>query len=291
MSRFRLRVRILLDLGLGGGETGDGNAERGAGDVVDADRVEELDGLRIAAVLAADAAHQARAEGTALVHADLHQLADGLGVDGLERVGVENLVPEVVAHEGTDVITAEAEGHLGKVVRAEAEELGLTGHAVGGEGSTRDFDHRTELVVDERTHHGLDLGLDLLADGLLEAELTGGDGDRDHDLRVRVQTFLLEFGGGGEDGAVLGLGDQREADVQTDAAVAHHRVHLVEGSAALLDFLDGNAEILGEFLLLVLTLRHELVERRVQETEHDRLAVHHAERVLDGGLHEGLELG
>ena len=33
------------------------------------------------------------------------------------------------------------------------------------------------------------------------------------------------------------------------------------------------------------------MERRVQQTEHDRLAVHHAERVLDGGLHEGLELG
>ena len=65
-------------------------------------------------------------------------------------------------------------------------------------------------------HGGLDLGLDLLADGLLEAELPGGDGDRDHDLRMRVQAFLLEFGGGGEDGAVLGLGDQREADVQTD---------------------------------------------------------------------------
>ena len=31
-------LRVLLDLGLGGSETGDGDAERGAGDVVDADR-------------------------------------------------------------------------------------------------------------------------------------------------------------------------------------------------------------------------------------------------------------
>ena len=173
MSRFRLRVRILLDLGLGGGETGDGNAERGAGDVVDADRVEELDGLRIAAVLAADAAHQVVAEGTALVHADLHQLADGLLVDGLERVGIQDLVAEVVTHEGADVVAAEAERHLGEVVRAEAEELGLTGHAVGGQGGARDLDHRTELVAEEGAHGSLDFGLDLLADGLLEAELPG----------------------------------------------------------------------------------------------------------------------
>ena len=79
--------------------------------------------------------------------------------------------------------------------------------------------------------------------------------------------------------------------MQTDAAVTHHRVLLMQGFAALLDFLDGDAEFAGEFLLLVLGVRDELVERRVEQTEHDRLAVHDGQGALDGGLDVRLEVG
>ena len=56
----------------------------------------------------------------------------------------------------------EAERHLGEVVRAEAEELGVAGDLVGGERAAWNLDHRPELVVD--LHAGL--GLDGLRFGL-----------------------------------------------------------------------------------------------------------------------------
>ena len=45
----------VLDSSLRGGEAGDGDTERAAGDIVQADLVAELDGRGIAAVLTADA--------------------------------------------------------------------------------------------------------------------------------------------------------------------------------------------------------------------------------------------
>ncbi len=137
---------------------------------------------------------------------------------------------------------------------------------------------------------GLNLGLDAVADYLLEAELAGADGHGDHDFRMRVQAFLLEFRGGGEDGTILGFCDEREAHVQTDTAVTHHRVHLVQALTTLLHFCNADVKVCGQFFLLVLALRNKLVQRRVQKTEHNRLAVHHAEGFLHSGLHERFKL-
>ena len=49
------------EIGLGGGEAGDGHAVRGAGDVVEADLVAEGHRRRLAAMLAADAELDVRA--------------------------------------------------------------------------------------------------------------------------------------------------------------------------------------------------------------------------------------
>src|SRR5262245_46212406 len=57
-GRRELLIRILrlrLQHGLRGGQAGDGNAEGARGNVAEAGAVAEFDGLRIAAVLAADA--------------------------------------------------------------------------------------------------------------------------------------------------------------------------------------------------------------------------------------------
>ena len=78
--------------------------------------------------------------------------------------------------------------------------------------------------------------------------------------------------------------------METDSSVTHHRVNLVEGLAALLDFLRSYAELLGEFSLLLVCMRNELVERRVEETEYYRLAVHDLEGALHGCLDEWLKL-
>ena len=70
-------------------------------------------------MLAADADLEVRTGAAAAFDADLDELADGTLVDGLERVGIKDLVAEVVAHEGANVVAREAERHLGEVVGSE----------------------------------------------------------------------------------------------------------------------------------------------------------------------------
>ena len=79
--------------------------------------------------------------------------------------------------------------------------------------------------------------------------------------------------------------------MQTDAAVTHHRVLLVERLAALLDLLDAHAQFTGDLRLLLLRLGDELVERRIEQAEDHRLAVHDAQRALDRSLDVRLEVG
>ena len=108
---------------------------------------------------------------------------------------------------------------------------------------------------------------------------------------MRIQTFIDKLGSGGEDCPVLGLGDERVGHMETYSAVTHHRVDLVEGFASLLDFADGDTELICKFFLLVLGLRNELVERRVEKAEDYRLAVHDLHCALHCGLDERLEFG
>ena len=240
-------------------------------------------------MFAAHAALEVGPLAAAVVHAVFNKFADTLHVDGLERIGIQDLCSKVVTHEGSHVVAGETEGHLGEVVGTEAEELCGAGHAVGGESSTRDFDHGAEMVCDVLAEVGLNLCLDAVADCLLEAELAGGDGDRDHDFGLRMHAFLDEFGRSLEDSPVLGFGDERIGDVETHSAVTHHRVHLVEFLAAVVDFLNAHTKLLGEFGALVFSLGNEFVERRVEQAEHHRLAVHNLEGALHTGLHEGQE--
>jgi hypothetical protein len=54
---------------------------------------------------------------------------------------------QVIGQERVDVVAAVAERHLGQVVGAEAEEVGVLGDLVGGQRRTRDFDHRTDQEI------------------------------------------------------------------------------------------------------------------------------------------------
>src|SRR5690606_19576837 len=93
-----------LDRGLGGGEAGDRHAVGRAGHVGEADLVAELHGVRVAAVLAADAELDAGAGGVALLGGDLDELADAGLVDRGERVLLEDLGLGVGAEEGAGVV-------------------------------------------------------------------------------------------------------------------------------------------------------------------------------------------
>src|SRR5689334_20704608 len=84
-----LRLALGRDDRLGRGEAGDRHPERAAADVVEADPVEEVDRLGVAAVLAADAELELLVHRTAALGADLDELADARLVDRLERVALQ----------------------------------------------------------------------------------------------------------------------------------------------------------------------------------------------------------
>ena len=70
-------------------------------------------------MLSADTALEVRPLGTSGLDAEVNKPSDTLGVDRLERIGVEDLVAEILTHEGSDIVTGEAECHLCQVIGAE----------------------------------------------------------------------------------------------------------------------------------------------------------------------------
>src|SRR5690606_19467759 len=109
--------------GLGGGEAGDRHARGRAAHVVEADLVEELDRGGVAAVLAANAELQVLAGGAATFGGDRNQLADAFLVDAGERILGHDFQILVGLEDRPRVVARHAQGGLGEVVGAEAEEL------------------------------------------------------------------------------------------------------------------------------------------------------------------------
>ena len=110
----------------------------------------ELHARGLASVLAADAQLDVGLDRAALLHGDCDQLPHPGLVELLEGVALEKIGAQVVGEElAFGVVAGEAQGHLGEVVGAEAEEVGLTGDLVGGQGGPRHLDHGADRVVDD----------------------------------------------------------------------------------------------------------------------------------------------
>ncbi len=164
-------------------------------------------------------------------------------------------------------------------------------HPVGEERGARDLDHRAVLVLQVGEAELLeDFGVDAVRDLLGDLDLGDVAGHRHHDLRNALLAGLDQLGGALEDGADLHLAHLRIGDAEADAAVTHHRVGLMQRLAALLDLLHRDAQRLGQFGLLLGALRHELVQRRVEEADGHRQTFHRLQRALQGGLDEREEL-
>ena len=119
----------------------------------------------------------------------------------------------------------------------------VCGDLVGGERAARDFDHRADHVVELHLLLGHDFLGDAMDDLDLEIEFLLEADERDHDFRLHLDAFLLDLGGGFEDGAGLHLGDFRIDDAEAAAAEAEHRVELVQFLDALVDLLDRHAHL------------------------------------------------
>ena len=120
-------------------------------------------------------------------------------------------------------------------------------------------------------------------DVLDELELLEVARQRNHYLWLHVPALvlLLHVDGGADDGLRLHDGDFRIRHAETAAAVAHHRVELVERVDDVLDAADRLVHRLREKRDLVLGVRHELVQRRVEEADRHRLALERLEELLE----------
>ena len=256
-------------------------------------------------MLPANADLQSRFCGTPPFDAQPNQLTDTVGIDDLERVALEQSFLEVDRHHpALDVVTAEAERHLGEVVGAEREEVRLGGDLGGPEGGPRRLDHRPDQHL-QRTasdlgapgslpprggaarcgHHGLGDGhLDPRAG---QRQLGTADGERNHDL---------DDGMAARGHPIEGCLHQRPhlhgVEARLDHSEAHpagpeHGVVLVPGLGRLVELLllvgQPDGRLLDRQLLRV---GKELVEGRVEQSDGHGQPVHGLE-----DLHEVEALG
>ena len=242
----------------------------------------ELDGRKVAAVLAADTKLDVRADALAVVNSQLDQSADALLIEACKRIGLEDLLLEVGLEDAADVVTGEAVGHLGQVVGTEGEELSLFCDLVRGDCCTRGLDHGTYHILHLQAG-SLDQLVSLRLDYLLnEAQLVDLGNQRNHDLRRDAQVvFLPDVDGSGDNRLGLHLSDFRIENVQTAAAGAEHRVELVQALDLGLQLLERNAHLAGQLLNLVVLVREELVERRVKQADGYRQTAHCAVDCLE----------
>ena len=100
---------------------------------------------------------------------------------------------------------------LRQVVGAEAEELGRLRDLVGGERAARNLDHRADQVVELHLLLGLHLARRLVHDLDLQIELLLEADERNHDLRLDLDAFLLHDRRGLEHRARLHRRDLRDS--------------------------------------------------------------------------------
>ena len=152
------------------------------------------------------------------------------------------------------------------------------GDLVGGHRAARHLDHRADQVLDLDALRLHRLGGDAIDDRLLVAQLLHEADQRDHDLRHDLQPFLVQPAGRLDDRARLHLGDLGIGDAEADAAVAEHRVELVQLLDALqqLRFSSSSVPVLlaglepGDLDHQLFALGQELVQRRIDGPDGDR---------------------
>ena len=218
---------------------------------------------------------------------------DPVGVDRVERVARQEAQLEVGGHQpALDVVAAEPEGHLGQVVRAEAEEVRALREVGGDERGARRLDHRADRHLQSSARRDGD-GLDEreLDPRPGEGQLGARDRERDHDLDDRSATLLEALDGGLQERAHLHLVEAGAHHAEADAARAEHRVHLAPRRAAAYRARSSAlSPSVASFTLELLGRREELVQRGVEQPHRDRQAVHRLEDLEEVGALGDAEL-
>jgi hypothetical protein len=125
-----------------------------------------------------------------------------------------------------------------------------------------------------------------------EIEFLAKADERHHDFRDdRRASRFRRLDGSLEDGAGLHLGNLRVGDRQTAAAMAEHRVELVQLIDALGAAARPRPHDAGDFGDFLVVLRQELVQRRIEQADGDRQAGHDLEQLVKSDRAASAELG
>ena len=101
--------------------------------------------------------------------------------------------------------------------------------------------------------------------------------ERDHDFRPHLFALLLHRGGGFKNSARLHLGNFWINNPKPAAAVAEHRIELVQLAHAADDVFHRHADLSREIELLLLFVREKFVQRRIEKTNRRRQSVERPE--------------
>mmetsp|Transcript_27480 Transcript_27480/g.51496 ORF Transcript_27480/g.51496 Transcript_27480/m.51496 type:complete len:341 (+) Transcript_27480:74-1096(+) len=283
---LRGSLQGLLALGLqrclGGSQAGNGDAEGRAADIVQACLLAELDGSRVAAVLATNAHLHAGPCAAATLHRNLNELPDAFLVQAHERVLLHDALGLVLWQECPCIVPAQAISGLREVIGAETEELSLLRQAASLQSCSGQLHHGADAVGEVHPLLLLNFTGGLLNHRLELHQLFQGRHQRHHDLSHRCGLrSAADLRRSFEDGACLHLADLRVGDGQAAAAVSQHRVRLLQLRGTAADSIQGHTGGLCNQAHLRLSVRDEFVQRRVQQTHSHGQAVHDAEELRD----------
>ncbi len=217
--------------------------------------------------------------------ADPYQLPHASLIQHCERVVGQQLLLQVERQELADVVAAVAVGQLSQVVGAEREELGVLRDPVRDQRGPRHLDHGADRVAHVPAglrHHLAGNPVRHLAGQL---HLRHRAGERDHDLGLHREPLSRHLAGRLHDGPHLHVVDLGEGDAEAAAPVPEHRVRLLERleprlqRAQLRVPLRVEAARVEPRVLLehLLVLGEELVQRRIEQPDGDRVRGHGAE--------------
>ena len=232
-------------------------------------------------MFAADTALQILTRAASLEYRLADQLADTVAVQNLERIVLQNTLFEVDRQELGDIVARESQGHLRQVIGSEREELCNLGYLIGRNCRTRNLDHRTDHIVDPVVALGEDLFGRTVDDLLLVTELLVVAHQRNHDLDMYRNARCADIHRCLDNGTGLHLGDFGIGVAQTAAAVSQHRVEFGQRLDLLDDLLERDMHILSQFALLLLEVRNELVQRRIEQSHRNRIALHNLEQTFE----------
>ena len=72
--------------------------------------------------------------------------ADAILIENGKRISLEDFQIFVVLRELRVVVARQTHSGLGEIVRSETEEFGFAGDFISGKRSTRDLDHRPDVI-------------------------------------------------------------------------------------------------------------------------------------------------